>query len=115
MGRLEFQVLTDQLTAAWQFADWPNSPQSCRATPTACFPLLRKSRVVEDPRYYRTMLLHGWEHLLPHWLQQLLVVPRRVGHQVMQRLMHARTWSGAKRAAIGSTLLRSPGNRSPVQ
>jgi hypothetical protein len=43
MGKLEFHVLTDQLTAAWQFADWPNSPQYCRATPTACFPCFGKA------------------------------------------------------------------------
>jgi hypothetical protein len=52
-------------------------------------PLLRKTRVVHDPRHYRTVLLHGGEHLLPHLLQHRLVVPRRVGHQVMQRLVHA--------------------------
>src|SRR5215471_6765471 len=40
-------------------------------------PLLRKTRVVHDPRHYRTVLLHGGEHLLPHLLQHRLVVPRR--------------------------------------
>ena len=29
-------------------------------------------------------LQYGWENLLPHLLQHLLVVPRRVGHQVLE-------------------------------
>ena len=52
-------------------------------------PLLRKTRVIHDPRHHRTVLLHGREHLPPHLRQHLLVVPGRVGHQMMQRLVHA--------------------------
>jgi hypothetical protein len=44
-------------------------PAGLPGNPHRMLPLLRKSRVVEDPRYYRTVLLHGWEHLLPHVLQ----------------------------------------------
>ena len=40
MGKLALQVLTDKLTAAWQFACLPIWPQYCRATPTEYLPCL---------------------------------------------------------------------------
>jgi hypothetical protein len=76
---------------------------------------LGKTRVVDDPRYYRTVLLHGGEHLLPHLLKHLLVVPRRVGHQVLQRLVHAPNLvrSQARRHRLDTLALS--GHNSPVQ
>ena len=52
-------------------------------------PLLGKSRVVYNPRYYWTVFLHGRQHFPPHLRQHLLVVPGGVRHQVMERLVHA--------------------------
>jgi hypothetical protein len=52
-------------------------------------PLLGKTGIVHNPRHHRTVFLHGWQHFVPHLRQHLFVVPRRVGHKVMQRLMHA--------------------------
>jgi hypothetical protein len=51
--------------------------------------LLRKTRIVYDPRYYGTGLLHGGEHLLAHLLQHLLIAPRCVGHEVVEGLVSA--------------------------
>ncbi len=39
--------------------------------------------VVHDPRHYRPLLLHGWQDLLAHLLQQPSIAPRRLGHQMM--------------------------------
>jgi len=51
--------------------------------------LLGKTRIIHNPRYYRTVFLHGWQDISPHLGQHLLIVPGRVGHQVMGGLMHA--------------------------
>jgi hypothetical protein len=51
--------------------------------------LLGKTRIIHNPRYYLTVFLHGWQHIPPHCGQHLLIVPRGVRYQVMQRLMHA--------------------------
>ena len=51
--------------------------------------LLRKPRVIHDPRHHWTVFLHGGQHLPSHLRQHLFVVPWRVRHQVMQRLVHA--------------------------
>src|SRR5262249_61576858 len=42
IGKLEYHVLTDKLTATWQLSDLPVCPQYCRATPTECFPCFGK-------------------------------------------------------------------------
>jgi hypothetical protein len=52
-------------------------------------PLLRKTRVVNDPRHNLIVFLKGWQHLAPHLRQHLIVVPWGGRHQVMERLMHA--------------------------
>jgi hypothetical protein len=61
-------------------------------------PLLGKTRVVYDPRHDWAVFLHGWQHISPHFGQHLFVVPGRVGHQVMQGLVHATNimWSQAR-------------------
>ena len=51
--------------------------------------LLGKTRIIHNPRYYLTVFQHGWQHITPHCGQHLLVVPRSVRYQMMQRLMHA--------------------------
>jgi hypothetical protein len=51
-------------------------------------PLLWKTGIVYDPRHHRTGPLHGWERLLPHLFQHCLVIPRCVGHQMVERLVH---------------------------
>jgi hypothetical protein len=59
-------------------------------------PLLGKTRIIHNPRHYRTLFLHGGKHIPPHLGQHLLVVPGRVCHQVMERLMHAATIVGSQ-------------------
>ena len=52
-------------------------------------------------------ILHGWQHISPHLGQHLLVVPRRIGHQMMERLMHATNiiWSQARRHRLNTLAL----------
>jgi len=52
-------------------------------------PLFRKTRIIHNPCHHRTLFLHDGEHIPLHLGQHLLVVPGRVCHQVMERLMHA--------------------------
>jgi hypothetical protein len=78
-------------------------------------PLFWKGRIIYDPGDHRLVFLHGRQHFPPHLRQHLFVVPGGVRHQVVQRLVHATNICGANRAAIGSTLLRSPANNNPVQ
>jgi hypothetical protein len=59
-------------------------------------PLLRKPRVVYDPRHYWAVFLHGWQHKSLNLGQHLLVVPGRVCHQMMERLMHATNIVGSQ-------------------
>ena len=78
--------------------------------------LLRKAGVVDDPGPDRPMPLDRSAAPARAPRQQRLVRPRRLGHEMMQRLMLRRLRPGAvTRAAIGSTLLRSPGSSSPMQ
>ena len=51
--------------------------------------LFGKTGVIHDPCHHRTIPLHGGKHLLPYLPQHLLVIPRRICYQVMQRLVHA--------------------------
>jgi hypothetical protein len=61
-----------------------------------------KARIVNDPRLERRSIAGS-----PRDVQD----GRAIGDEVMQRLMGR---LNALRAAIGSTLLRLPGNSSPV-
>jgi hypothetical protein len=84
---------------------------STSATPTDSFAFLRKTGVIDDPGYYQLPLAAT---LLRHTVVPAAALLHRstaVGDEVMQRLAH-RTFSGANRAAIGSTLFRSPGGNS---
>ena len=47
---------------------------------------LGKTGIINDPRYHRSVLLHRWQDLLAHFIQQRLVAPRRLGHQMVQGL-----------------------------
>jgi hypothetical protein len=49
--------------------------------------LLGKTRIIHDPRHHRSVFLHGRQYLPPHLGQHLFVVPWRVRHQVVQRLV----------------------------
>jgi hypothetical protein len=51
-------------------------------------PLLWEASVIHDPRRYRPTLFHRGEHLPAHTFQNRFVTPRRLGHQMMQRLVH---------------------------
>jgi hypothetical protein len=51
--------------------------------------LFRKGCVIHDPRHDGAMLLQRRQHRPPHLRQHLLVIPRRVRYQMVQRLVHA--------------------------
>ena len=82
-------MLTDKLTAAWQFVLFADLAAVLPGDSHRMLSLLGKPGVVHNPRHYRTVFLHGWQHLPPHLGQHLLVAPGRIGHQVMERLVHA--------------------------
>jgi len=105
-------VARDTLTAIRQFSCLPNCPQYCRVTPTEGLPFLG------NPCHPRSKpqpmpLRHRGQHLAAHFLQQRGIAPSRIGHDVMQRLVHLAHVAGARRAAIGSTLFRSSGSNKP--
>ena len=52
------------------------------------FAFLRKSGVVDDPGLHWSLLDHRRKHRLANPLQQFLIRPRRIGDQMMHRLMH---------------------------
>jgi hypothetical protein len=64
---------------------------------------------------------HLRQDVVADGLEEKLVIPGRYGNYVMQGLMSApdivriETGLGSRRAAMGSTLLRSPGKRRPRQ
>jgi hypothetical protein len=60
--------------------------------------LLRKTRIIHNPRHHGTVFLHRWQHISPHLGQYLVVVPRRIRDQMMERLMHATNivWSQSR-------------------
>jgi hypothetical protein len=114
-GRLAVAVATDSETATWQLSCLPSCPQYCRATPTECRPFLGKpvssiihpstgpaaaiaGRTASRTARSRTVSSHG------DW-------PTKCKSDWCSAAVR----SGRKRAAIGSTLLRSPGNSKPVQ
>jgi len=61
-------------------------------------PLLGKTCIIHYPRHHRTVFLHAGQHIAPHFGQHLLVVPGRVRHQMMERLVHSPNivWSQAR-------------------
>ena len=77
--------------------------------------LLGESRVVDDPGAYPAALLDGRKDKGSNPPQQILLRPVGVGDKMVQRLMRALDAAGSMRAAIGSTLFRSPGRMSPAQ
>ena len=56
---------------------------------------------------------HGWQHLPQHLRQHLLVISGRVGHQVMQRLMHAANIVGRQARRHRLDALALPRNLQP--
>jgi hypothetical protein len=52
-------------------------------------PLLRKTGVIDDPGHYRAVLLHSRKHPTTHLLQYRGIAPRRIGHQMVQGLVHS--------------------------
>jgi hypothetical protein len=74
--------------------------------------LLRKSGVVDDPGSDPACLFDRRQNKGSNLSQQGLLRPVGVGDKMVQRLMCAPERGGA---AIGSTLLRSPGRMSPAQ
>ena len=115
-------MLMDRLTATWQLSCLPTWPQYCRATPTECLPFfLRNAGIVDHPDGEGRTGGHLRQDVVADGLEEKLVIPGRYGNYVMQGLMSApdivriETGLGSRRAAMGSTLLRSPGKRRPRQ
>jgi hypothetical protein len=80
--------------------------------------LLGDAGVVDDPGLRRAAAGgQARQRPIPHRGEHGPVVPRRLGGEVVHRLVRgaAPTRRGASLAAIGSTLLRSPGSGRPVQ
>ena len=82
-------MLTDKLTRRLAIIRFAQLTAVLPGNAYRMLSLLRKTRVVYDPRHNWAVFLHSWQHILPHLGQHLLVAPGCVGHQVMQRLMHA--------------------------
>jgi len=76
---------------------------------------LREARVVNDPSLDRPLPLDRRQDQFAHIGLHLFVALRRVGDKMQQRSVCATTRAGAVNAAIGSTLLRSPGTSNPRQ
>jgi len=85
------------------------------------FALFRKTSIVDHPGGDWRTGGHLRQDVVADGLEEKLVIPGRYGNYVMQRLMSApdivsiETGLGSRRAAMGSTLLRSPGKRRPRQ
>jgi hypothetical protein len=77
--------------------------------------LLGEGGVVDDPIAHWAVPLDRRQHPLAHRGKHGRIVPSRIGHHMVHRLVLGLHSVRAIRAAIGSTLLRSPGNSSPVQ
>jgi hypothetical protein len=58
--------------------------------------LLGKSRVIHDPGRQRMLARHRGQHLAAHLLQKRVIAPGRVGHDVMQRLVHLAHVAGSQ-------------------
>src|SRR5580704_13053595 len=50
-------------------------------------PFLGKARVVDDPRFDRSVTFQLWQHQFPHLRENLLVRPSSLADKVQQRLM----------------------------
>src|ERR1017187_4835858 len=79
-------------------------------------PLLGKASVIHDPSHHRPVRLHGRQHLTPHLSQHLLVVPRRICHQVVERLVLATNivWSQTCRHRLDTLALAGQQQSSAV-
>src|SRR5258705_62471 len=113
--RLARSLATDSVTATWQLSCLPSSPQYWRATPTECLPFfgMPVSSMIQarmgaclsifGSTNARTALSNAAScqgALATKWCSDWCLAPIA---------------SGARRAAIGSTLFLSPGNNNPVQ
>src|SRR6478735_7141852 len=58
--------------------------------------LLGESSVIHDPSCQLMLLGHRRHNLTPHLLQKRVIVPGRIGHDVMQRLMHLAYVAGSQ-------------------
>src|SRR5215472_9180838 len=83
--------------------------------PYGMLALLRKTGVVDDPSFHGPMLLHGRENRTAYLCQQGFVLPGASATKWCKDWCIRCTLLGANLAAIGSTLLRSPGSKRPLQ
>ena len=80
-------MATDRLTATRQFSCLPELSAILVRHADRVFALLGEGRVINDPGHDGRGLLHRLQHAAPHGGEQGVVVPRRVGDQMMQRLV----------------------------
>jgi hypothetical protein len=59
-------------------------------------PWFGKTRIIHNPRHHRIVFLHAWKHIPSNLGQHLFIVPGRVRHQVMERLMRATNIVGSQ-------------------
>jgi hypothetical protein len=58
--------------------------------------LLGEAGVIDNPVQHRPVPLDRWQHLRPHRGQDRGIVPRRLGHHVVQRLMFGLHMAGVE-------------------
>jgi hypothetical protein len=85
------------------------------------FGFFRKTSIVDHPGGDARTGGHLRQDVVADGLEEKLVIPGRYGNYGMQGLMSApdiigvEKGPGSRRAAMGSTLLRSTGRRMPMQ
>src|SRR3954465_11790652 len=113
MGRLAASVATESVTATRQLARLPRWPQYWRATPTESLPFFGSP--VSSTIQART----GPRSSIAGSAEARTAASRAASSQAALATKWCKDWcaaptrAGSTRAAIGSTLLRSPGSRRP--
>ncbi len=77
--------------------------------------LLWKPRVIHDPGNQPVPPRHRRQHLVAHLSQQCGIAPGRIGHDVMQRLMHLANVTGRKTRGHGLNTLALQGQQQPLR
>jgi len=105
----------DSETATWQLACLRAVRNIGGARRSECLPCLGNDVSVDDPCSIGPSFSIAGNTHLAHLGQHLSSDQHALPTKWQQRLCCAAVRAGAIRAAIGSTLLRSPGSTKPVQ
>src|SRR5208283_2946405 len=115
MGRLAWWLAMDSDTTAWQLSCLPSWPQYCLATPTECLPFFGNPvSSMFDASIGPSASIFGstiWRTLVRTASSDQGALATKCSNDWCLGAVR----EGAVRAAIDSTLLRSPGSSSPVQ